>query len=97
MTKFLTTAAWAALVMGGVAVADTPPSEAAEVIAEESATVEADVSEETTTITMGDEAEAKVEESTDATVASATIKGEASAGGEAIEAEEASMEESESE
>lgn len=34
MTKFLTAAAWSALVLGGAAVADTPPAET-EVVTEE--------------------------------------------------------------
>ena len=90
MTKYLTTAAWAALVLGGVAVADTPPAESAEVAAEEVATeVE---SEMTTTYRYGDAEETEVETEVEGTIAAVTIEeadAEDESDAEAIEAEEA--------
>ena len=58
MTKFLTAAAWSALVLGGAAVADTPPAET-EVVTEE-VTTEAPT-EITTTYSDIEEVEAEDE------------------------------------
>lgn len=67
MTKFLTTAAWAALVLGGVAVADTPPAETAdETVAEATA--------EPTTVTYGDVEEVEAEATE--TIAAVKVEGE---------------------
>jgi len=98
MTKFLTAAAWSAMVLGGVAVADTPPAESAEVVAEEAT---AEVASEVKTIRYGDAAEAEVETEMESvgTVANVTIEGEVEAeeDGEELEmeAEEATAPEAE--
>ena len=97
MTKFLTTAAWAALVLGGVAAADTPPSESAEVTVEEKAVVEVEAPMDITAAEVSSEIEADAETDMDETAASAIAEGEASAGGEAPEADDASEETTDSE
>ena len=73
MTKYLTTAAWAALVLGGVAVADTPPAESTDVATEEATEAPAEL---TTTVTYGDAEEAEGETESAGTIAAVTIEGE---------------------
>ena len=97
MTKFLTTAAWAALVLGGVATADTPPAESSEVTIEEETMADADAPKDITTVSIGDEIEAEAETETDETAASVVVEGDVAAGGEASEAGDAEMEASETE
>lgn len=97
MTKYLTTAAWAALVLGGVAAADTPPSESAEVAVEETSTSDLEAPKEITSVRIGDETDVEAKTETDETVASVSVEGEASAGGEGVEAEDTSIDETESE
>ena len=58
MTKFLTAAAWSALVLGGAAVADTPPAEVD--VAAEDATTEA-LTEIATTSSYDEDVEAEGE------------------------------------
>ena len=76
MTKFLTAAAWSALVLGGTAVADTPPSEAPEATTEEVAT---EAMSDVKTIRYGEKAEAETEAEAVAKVANVTIEGETDA------------------
>ena len=97
MTKYLTTAAWAALVLGGVAVAETPPSESADAVIEDTAAVETEAPKDITTADYSDEVEADAETDMDDTAASETAEAEASAGGEAPEADDASEETTDSE
>ena len=62
MTKFLTTAAWAALVLGGAAAADTPPAESADMTVEENAVAEVEAPMDITAaeISSEDEGDAEV-------------------------------------
>lgn len=71
MTKFLTAAAWSALILGGTAVADTPPSEAADAATEEAAT---ETGSDVTTIRYGDKADAETEVESVGTIANVTIE-----------------------
>ena len=65
MTKYITTAAWAALVLGGVAFADTPPVEPAEDAVQE---------ETTTEIKIGDDVEMVEADNVAGTIATVTIE-----------------------
>lgn len=83
MTKFLTAAAWSALVITGAAVAETPPAETTEVT-EEAAT---ETASEMKTIRYGDKMETETESEADTagTVASVTVDGEVAVEGDDLE------------
>jgi len=89
MTKFLTAAAWSALIFGGTAFADTPPSESSEVATEDAAT---EMDSEMKTIRYGDEAEADVEAEATGIIANVTVEGEMDAEAEGDDLEEAADE-----
>ena len=97
MTKFLTTAAWAALVLGGAAAADTPPAESADMTVEENAVAEVEAPMDITAAEISSEDEGDAEATMDDTATSEIAEGEASAGGEAPEADDASEEASDTE
>ena len=80
MTKFLTAAAWSALVLGGAAVADTPPAEAE--VATEAAT------ELTTLEGVADEASVEITAAEAETEDDAEISGDDMAEVTEIETEE---------
>lgn len=90
-------AAWTAIFLGSVAVAETPPAEAPEAAVEEEALVEAEAPADLTSTSYGETIEATAETETDSVIASAAAEGEVSAGGEMMEAEMAPEDAPESE
>jgi len=84
MTKFLTAAAWSALVIGGAAVAEPPATETAETVAGD---VTTEATSEVKTIRYGDAAEVETEAETSATIAAVTIEGEEATEEESEEAD----------